>query len=63
MDVEKYTTKHCVSYLTKGVGDYDFVIMTQWLWISDYDLVISENGSVIMTLWLWLSDYGSVIVT
>ena len=32
MDVEKYTTKHCVSYLTKGVGDYDFVINDPELW-------------------------------
>ena len=32
LDVEKYTTKHCVTYLTKGVGDYDFQINDPELW-------------------------------
>lgn len=31
-DVEKYTTKHCTSYLTKGIGDYDFKLTDPELW-------------------------------
>lgn len=30
--VEKYTTKHCANYLTKGYGHYDFKINDSGLW-------------------------------
>ena len=32
LKVEKYTSKHCANYLTKGFGHYDFKLNDPGLW-------------------------------